>query len=184
MENQDGTPPVIGGTPQVLEAQQPTLRRKRVRRICRNPRCANTTRLRSNVPERRLRRNRRRTARNLNPRSKWTTTEAIPLLHERGLRHPRVIEVCADSARIASRDLKLPFNAHLFLRRIAKHASKNKTAHRTLTPAPDVWEPGQRTRLHEQWAIWDYSMSWRMQADGTIGTLKIQEFRRMGMVDR
>jgi len=109
--------------------------------------------------------------------------DAIEILRARGLRHPRVLEVCVKLARIASEYLKVPFNAYLFSAGL-QNALAVKNGTETLTPAPDVWEAGQRTRLHEQWAMWDYSMSWREQADGTIWDFeKFKEFRRMGMVD-
>lgn len=105
------------------------------------------------------------------------------LTTERNLRHPRVIEVCLELAAVAAQCLKISRNEHLYRfgvqKTLAALANKRKDA-TPVDPAMDRWEPGQRIRVHEQWAIWDYSMSWRTQKDSTkIDFERSQELRRI-----
>jgi hypothetical protein len=111
------------------------------------------------------------------------------LTTERNLRHPRVIEVCLELAAVASQCLGIPNNEHLYRFGVQKtlEALKPENLKRPVhgratpvDPAMDRWEPGQRIRVHEQWAIWDYSMSWRTQKDGTkVDFERFQELRRL-----
>src|SRR5882762_4502342 len=88
---------------------------------------------------------------------------AIEILQEQRLiRNTRVAEVCWELAVVAARNLKLPLNAHLFIFGVQKTLEAIQ-AKKEVTPPEinDVWEPGERIRQHELWAIWDYSTSWR-----------------------
>ena len=90
------------------------------------------------------------------------------LVTERLIRHPHVLDVLIDLAKVAAR-LKIPANEHLYRYGVQKTlaALESKEPATPVDPAMDRWEPGQRIRVHEQWAIWDYSLSWRTQKDGT-----------------
>jgi hypothetical protein len=94
--------------------------------------------------------------------------EAAEILAARNLRNPRVIETCIELAEVAARNLRIPFNAHLFTHGVQKTLEARDTK-KTVEPPTieDVWKPGERIREHELWAIWDYSVSWRTQPDGT-----------------
>jgi hypothetical protein len=94
--------------------------------------------------------------------------EAAEILAERGLRNPRVIETCIELAEVASRNLRIPFNAHLFSHGVQKTLEARDTKNAIEPPAiEDAWKPGERIREHELHALWDYSASWRTQLDGT-----------------
>ena len=88
------------------------------------------------------------------------------LEEERGIRNPRILEISVQLAEAASRNLHIPFNACLF----KKGLQGTLAAARKEAPPPfpaDVWNPGERVREHELYALWDYSTSWRVQPDGT-----------------
>ncbi len=88
------------------------------------------------------------------------------LADQRGLRNPRVIEVCVELAQTAARSLQIPFNVHLFTHGVQKtlEAREKKVEPPVIE---DVWKAGERIREHELYALWDYSTSWRTQPDGT-----------------
>lgn len=104
------------------------------------------------------------------------------LTTERLIRHPHVLDVLIDLAKVASQLLKIPANEHLYRYGVQKTlvALESKQPATPVDPAMDRWEPGQRIRVHEQWAIWDYSLSWRTQKDGTkIDFKRFHELRRI-----
>lgn len=90
------------------------------------------------------------------------------LTTERNLRHPHVINTCLALAEVASQCLKLPKNEHFYRYGVMKTLMALATGQpaTSVDPALDRWEPGQRIRVHEQYAIWDYSISWRDQKVG------------------
>lgn len=94
--------------------------------------------------------------------------DAREILTARGLRNPCVIDTCIELAEVAARNLRIPFNTHLFTHGLQKTLEARGTKGKIDPPAiEDVWKPGERIREHELWAIWDYSTSWRTQPDGT-----------------
>ena len=105
------------------------------------------------------------------------------LTTERSLRHPHVIKVCLELAKVAAQVLGIANNEHLYRFGVQKTLTALANKRKDATPIDSVmdrWEPGQRTRVHEQWAIWDYSTSWRTQKDGTkIEFEQFQELRRL-----
>jgi hypothetical protein len=104
------------------------------------------------------------------------------LVNERLIRHPHVLDVLIDLAKVASQLLKIPANEHLYRYGVQKTlaALESKEPATPVDPDLDRWEPGQRIRVHEQWAIWDFSMSWRTQKDGAkIDFERFQELRRI-----
>jgi hypothetical protein len=90
------------------------------------------------------------------------------LTTERNLRHPHVIKVCLQLAEVASQCLKLPKNEYFYRYGVQKTLTALATGQSAtlVEPSLDRWEPGQRIRVHEQYAVWDYSMSWRDQKVG------------------
>src|SRR5712671_2596531 len=104
------------------------------------------------------------------------------LVTERLIRHPHVLDVLIDLAKVASQLLKIPANEHLYRYGVQKTlaALESKQPATPVDSDMDRWEPGQRVRVHEQWAIWDYSLSWRTQKDGTkVDFERFQELRRI-----
>lgn len=104
------------------------------------------------------------------------------LTTERNLRHPHVVKVCLQLADVAAQLLNIPKNEHLYRYGIQKTlaALESKVPATPVDPIMDRWEPGQRIRVHEQYAIWDYSLSWRTQKDGAkINFERFQELRRL-----
>jgi len=80
--------------------------------------------------------------------------------------------------RFASQMLGIPNNEYLYRFGVQKTLGALKTGEpATPVDAPDVWEPGQRIRMHEQWAIWDFSISWRTQKDDC--KISFEEFKRL-----
>jgi hypothetical protein len=104
------------------------------------------------------------------------------LTTERLIRHPHVLDVLIDLAKIAAQLLKIPTNEHLYRYGVQKTlaALESKEPATPVDPDMDRWEPGQRIRVHEQFAIFDFSISWRTQKDGTkISFERFQELRRI-----
>ena len=100
------------------------------------------------------------------------------LTTERNLRHPHAIDVCTALGKVASQMLGIPDNEHLYRFGVQKTLEALETGKpATAVDAPDVWEPGQRIRVHEQYAVWDFSMSWRTQKDGH--KIDFEEFKRL-----
>ena len=85
----------------------------------------------------------------------------------RKFHHPRAIDVSVRLAKLAARANGLTFNAHL-----CTHGLQNTLLAlkgEGMKPLPeDVWYPGSRIRLHEEYALWDYGMSWREQPDNIL----------------
>ena len=105
------------------------------------------------------------------------------LMDERGLRNLHVIETCISLAQIAARELKIPFNRSLFTLGLQGVLAVRKKKDAPNFPE-DVWNPGERLREHELYALWDYATSWRTQPDGT--TLSFEEwnsYRRRCITD-
>jgi hypothetical protein len=93
--------------------------------------------------------------------------EAKRILQEgRGIRSPRILEICVELAEVASRNLKLPFNASLFQRGLQGTLAAARGEAPQAFP-PNEWHPGERVRENELYAAWDYACSWRVQPDGT-----------------
>src|SRR5882724_782583 len=88
------------------------------------------------------------------------------LQEERNIRNPRILEVCVELAQVASRNLKIPFNASLFKKGLQGTLAAAEGIELPAFPA-DEWHAGERAREHELWATWDYACSWRTQPDGT-----------------
>ena len=90
--------------------------------------------------------------------------QALEILEkERGIRNPRVLEVCWILALIAARALSLPVNVHLFTHGVQATLEAVATKNKEL-PVPQIeqiWNPGERIRLHELFALFDYSTSFR-----------------------
>ena len=88
----------------------------------------------------------------------------------RKLHHPRAIDVSVRLAKLASRANGITFNAHL-----CTHGLQNTLlalkGEEMKPPPEDIWHPGSRLRLHEQYALWDYGMSWRVQPDSVLQSL-------------
>jgi phage terminase large subunit-like protein len=111
--------------------------------------------------------------------------EAKEILAEvRGLRNQRVIDVCVELAKVAARTLRLSFNRHLFTHGVQKTIEAASGIEVTPPDVEDVWNPGERIRLHELWALWDYSTAWRVQPDGSKITFdQFREMRRKCITD-
>jgi hypothetical protein len=95
--------------------------------------------------------------------------DAKKILEDRGLRHPRAVEVCLQLAEVAARNLRIPFNAHLL-----KHGVQSTLAKlngETFEPpvVEDVWKIENQSPMRELElrTIYDFSCSWRTQKDGT-----------------
>jgi hypothetical protein len=100
------------------------------------------------------------------------------LEEERGIKNPRVLEVCLELAEVACRNLKLVSNQHLFRHGVVKTLQANKNGE---SPSPldieNVWQPGSPIRLPEQYALYDFSTAWRTQPDGH--QISFDEFRQL-----
>src|SRR6266566_884659 len=105
--------------------------------------------------------------------------EAKRILQEdRLIRNPCVVEVCIELAEVACRAHHIPMNAHVFTHGIQKTLEAIASKKEVEPPQiEDVWTPGERVRQHELCAIWDYSVSWRVQPDGT--KLSFEEWKQM-----
>src|SRR5258708_21203584 len=101
------------------------------------------------------------------------------LTTERNLRHPHVINVCLALAVIAAQCLGIADNEHLYRFGVQKTLAvlahqKASNLRKPVIPATridsamDRWEPGQRIRVHEQYAIWDFSLSWRTHKNARL----------------
>jgi hypothetical protein len=100
-------------------------------------------------------------------REEVSKKEAKRILQEsRGIRNPRILEICVELAEVASRNLKLPFNASLFQRGLQGTLAAARGEAAPAFPS-DEWHPGERVREHELYAAWDYACSWRTQPNGT-----------------
>lgn len=96
------------------------------------------------------------------------------LEEERGIRNPRILDVCVEHAAYASRNLKIPFNASLFKKGLRGTLAAVRGEQPPAFPE-DVWNPGERVREHELYCAWDYACSWRSQPDGT--TLSFEDWK-------
>ena len=94
--------------------------------------------------------------------------EAEKILQNRGLRHPRAIEVCIQLAEVAARNLRIPFNKHLIKHGVQATLAKLKGEEFTPPAVADVWKLENQSPLreHELYAIYDFSCSWRNQKNG------------------
>jgi hypothetical protein len=111
--------------------------------------------------------------------------DAYKIFADRGIQNQHVIETCYELAIIAAEELKIPANAFLFRNGVqqALH-SYDLSARQPLPEIEDVWYPGERIRLRDLQALWDFSTSWRVQTDGRkIGFQEWRDLRRMAMVD-
>ena len=103
----------------------------------------------------------------------WNSTVEIKpkearliLQEERNIRNPRVLDVCVELAQVASRNLKIPFNASLFKKGLQGTLAAARGDEPQAFP-DDIWHAGERVREHELFAEFDYACSWRIQPDGT-----------------
>ena len=72
----------------------------------------------------------------------------------------------------------IPDNEHLYRYGVLKTLEARATGEQaTPVDAPDIWEPGQRIRVHEQYGLWDFSNGWRTQKDGR--KIDFDEFKRL-----
>jgi len=110
------------------------------------------------------------------------------LIEERHIRHPHVLEVLLDLADVAAEQNKLVKNKYFYTQGISQMlASIEAKENLPRVEIEDVWLPGDRIRLHEQWALWDYSMSWRVNKgfneDEKLDFDGFREWRRVCMID-
>jgi hypothetical protein len=106
-----------------------------------------------------------------------TDKEARQLLAARGIKNLHVIETCIDLAKVAARSLTIPRNAHLYSFGLQATLKANQGEVQPALEIEDVWYPGERIRLRDLYALWDYGCSWRVQADGR--KLTFDEWRAM-----
>lgn len=124
---------------------------------------------------------------------RWNCTSEISekdareiLTEDRGLRNPRVIEVCLKLAELAARELRLPYNRYMFTHGIQKQLESRANKATAMGQPPDVedkWYLGSTIRRHEEYALYDFGMSWR-ETNGKKYTF--EEFlamRRTAIVD-
>jgi len=123
---------------------------------------------------------------------KWNSTTEISkkeareiLQDERLIRHPQVLDVCVDLAKVASRNLGLPFNMHLFTHGVtATLLARELKKEVELPVTEDIWKKGERIRQHELFALFDFGMSWRTQVNGAKFTFEdFKSLRRTAMTD-
>src|SRR6266513_1857645 len=107
------------------------------------------------------------------------------LTEDRLIRNPRIVEVCIELAEVAARNLRLPFNAHLFTHGVQKTLEAVATKKQLEPPAiGDAWYPGERIREHELRCLYDYACSWRTQPDGsTLSFENWKAYRRRCITD-
>jgi hypothetical protein len=102
---------------------------------------------------------------------------------ERGIRNPRVLDVCVEHASYASRNLKIPYNASLFKKGLQGTLAAARGETPPAFPA-DEWHAGERVREHELFAEYDYACSWRVQPDGsTLSFEQWKEYRHRCITD-
>jgi hypothetical protein len=104
--------------------------------------------------------------------------EAYKILQDRGISNQHVIETCYELALVAAEELKIPANAFLFRNGIQQALLSYEMSQRQpLQDIEDVWYPGERIRLPDLQALWDFSTSWREQPDGH--KFDFEEFRNL-----
>jgi hypothetical protein len=112
-------------------------------------------------------------------------SEAIQILEDRGIRTGHVANVVYELAMVASESLGLTPNRFYFANGV-EHTLASYTA-KVAKPLPeieDAWYPGERTRVRDLHALWDFGTSWREQSDGNlISFLEFRRLRRLCMTD-
>src|SRR5258708_17719915 len=112
--------------------------------------------------------------------------DAKKILEARGLRHPRVIEVCTQLAEVAARNLRIPFNGHLLKHGVQATLAKLKGEAFEAPVVEDVWKIENQSPLRalELRAIYDFSSSWRNQKSGEpLSYDEWMELRHVTMTD-
>jgi hypothetical protein len=120
-----------------------------------------------------------------NSQTKPNEAEAIEILEDRGIRTGHIAQTVYKLAVIAAEMLGIFPNRFYFAngveQTLASHAKKSS---QPLPEIEDAWYPGERTRVRDLHALWDFGMAWREQEDGRL--ISFQEFRqlrRMCMTD-
>src|ERR1700722_4128330 len=115
-----------------------------------------------------------------------TEAEAIQILEDRGIKTGHhIVEVVYELAITAAETLGLVPNRFYFANGVeytlASYAAKQP---KPLPEIEDAWYPGERIRVRDLHALWDYGMSWREQPDGElISFAEFRRLRRMCMTD-
>jgi hypothetical protein len=112
-------------------------------------------------------------------------SEIMEILEGRGIKTGHIARTVYNLAATAAEMLGLTPNRFYFQngveQTLASYAAKQA---QPLQEIEDKWYPGERIRVRDLHAIWDFSMSWREQEDGRL--ISFQEFRqlrRMCMTD-
>src|SRR5216684_4893167 len=96
-------------------------------------------------------------------------SEAIEILEDRGIRSGHIAQTVYNLAVIAAETLGITPNRFYFANGVDKtlgsYAAKSA---QPLSEIEDVWYPGERIRLRDLHALWDFGMSWREQEDGRL----------------
>jgi hypothetical protein len=111
--------------------------------------------------------------------------EAKQILEDRGIKTGHITEVVYELAMTASETLGLIPNRFYFANGVeytlASYAEKQP---KPLPEIVDAWYPGERIRIRDLHALWDFGMGWREQSDGSLTSFSdFRRLRRMCMTD-
>jgi hypothetical protein len=104
--------------------------------------------------------------------------EAIQILEDRGIKSGHIAQTVYELAVVAAEMLGLTPNKFYFQNGVEYTlASLVAKESRPLPEIEDAWYPGERIRVRDLHALWDFGLSWREQPDGK--KISFQEFRNL-----
>jgi hypothetical protein len=145
------------------------------------------------VPENTLRKRKQRAkereekdvvSRNWDSKVEVKVSDIPEILTERGINHERVLEVLPGLIEVAARNLRIPLNHYLVSHGVQAALRARELKQPVEVPeVEDKWYPGSRIRRQEEFALWDFGMSWR-ETNGKRYTFEeFLELRRVATTD-